>query len=458
MMKRSVGILCLAMTVLGFAAPSYAQNVPSVEWGIAKENFKVDTAGFTSPASVISGGKVSAYVTCPKGTFTLTAYRMGYYAGIGAKEYWKSAALPCVEQSAQVIDPLTHMSESHWQVSSSIPTTLLAPGFYLVKIDTNVGHQAYMTLTIRQPSAVGTVVLVIPTMTSLAYDRWQGASAYRGTAGFSDRARVLSFNRPTDWGYGSGKYLNYVRPLLETAEELGLNIDYVTDVDVSMILHLLDGAVAYVSGGHDEYWTGAERTAVETARTQGTNLLFFGANIAYWQTRLSADGRTMTIYKSAVEDPNKVNPTIRFRDVKRPESVLTGQKYNCFPATGNFTIADPSSFVFAGLKIKAGQQFAGFMGPEVDHMEVPTHFAGILHVIAQSQVTCGTSIQRSTTSDMVYGISPSGAGTISVGTMKWVERGLTKDVPVASYAFVSGVTKNILRAASIGPLGKKYSR
>ena len=44
MMKRSVGILCLAMTVLGFAAPSYAQNVPSVEWGIAKENFKVDTA------------------------------------------------------------------------------------------------------------------------------------------------------------------------------------------------------------------------------------------------------------------------------------------------------------------------------------------------------------------------------------------------------------------------------
>ena len=59
---------------------------------------------------------------------------------------------------------------------------------------------------------------------------------------------------------------------------------------------------------------------------------------------------------------------------------------------------------------------------------------------------------------MIYGISPSGAGTISVGTMKWVERGLTKDVPAATRAFVTGVTKNILLAAAKGPIGKQYSR
>ena len=244
-MKRWPFLLCLALIAMGLSAPASAQNI---EWGIAKENFKVDTAGFISPASITSGNSVSAYVTCPKGTFSLTAYRMGYYAGVGAKPYWSSGLLPCLQQSAQVVDPITHMSESHWRVSVQIPTTLLEPGFYLVKIVSSVGHEAYMTLTIRQKSAVGTVVMVIPTMTSLAYDRWQGASAYHGTTGFSDRARVLSFNRPTDWGYGSGKYLNYVRPLLETAERLGLNIDYVTDVDVSMIPHLLDGARAYVSG------------------------------------------------------------------------------------------------------------------------------------------------------------------------------------------------------------------
>ncbi len=454
-MKRWSFLLCLALIATGLGAPASAQNI---EWGISKANFKVDTAGFISPASTTSGNSVSAFVTCPKGTFSLTAYRMGYYEGVGAEPYWSSGWLPCVQQAAQVIDPITHMSESHWPLSLKIPTTVLIPGFYLVKIDTSVGHQAYMTLTIRQPSAVGTVVLVIPTMTSLAYDRWQGASAYRGTAGFSDRARVLSFNRPTDWGYGSGKYLNYVRPLLETAEELGLNIDYVTDVDVSMIPHLLDGAVAYVSGGHDEYWTGAERTAVETARTQGTNLLFFGANIAYWQTRLSADGLQMSIYKSATEDPNKTNPTIRFRSLNKHESILTGQKYNCFPATGSFTVADPSSFVFDGLKVSKGQKFAGIIGPEVDHLEVPSHFVGALHVVAKSAVTCGSLLPRETTSEMIYGISPSGAGTISVGTMKWVERGLTKDVPAATRAFVTGVTKNLLLAAAKGPLGNQYSR
>jgi hypothetical protein len=455
MMKRWSFLLCLAMIATGLSAPASAQNI---EWGIAKENFKVDTAGFISPASITSGNSVSAYVTCPKGTFSLTAYRMGYYAGVGAKPYWNSGSLPCVQQSAQIIDPITHMSESHWLASVQIPTTQLIPGFYLVKIVSSVGHQAYMTLTVRQNSALGTVVMVIPTMTSLAYDRWQGASAYRGATGFSDRARVLSFNRPTDWGYGSGKYLNYVRPLLETADRLGLNIDFVTDVDVSMIPHLLDGARAYVSGGHDEYWTGTERTAVESARNRGTNLLFFGANIAYWQTRLSAEGRQMTIYKSATEDPNKTNPTIRFRSLNRPESILTGQKYNCYPAAGAFTIADPTSFVFRGLKVSKGEKFVGIIGPEVDHTENPTHFVGTLNVVAKSTVTCGTTLKRKTTADMVYGVSPNGAGTISVGTMKWVERGLTKDVPVATQVFVTGVTQNILRAAAKGPLGDQFPR
>lgn len=427
---------------------------------ISKSHFNIDTAGFVSPNSVQTGDAVNAFVTCPKGDFTLTAYRMGYYGGAGATAVWFSKSIPCMKQSAQSVDPITHLSESRWKLSTQIPTNGFSPGVYLLKISSTSSHEAFMLFVIRQSSANGHVVFAIPTMTNLAYNTWNGANAYRGKTGFDDRARVLSFDRPNDWGYGSGKYLNYIHPLLVLADQLGLNIDYVTDVDVATIPNLLDGARAYVSPGHDEYWTGEERSAVEKARDSGTNLLFFGANVAYWQTRLASSSlgpnRHMIIYKSATEDPNKTNPTIRSRYLGRPESALTGLKYNCYPATGIFKVSTPRAFMFQGITVAKGAQFPGIIGPEVDHLESPTHFVGKTQVVANTPVTCGNKIKRSTSSIMIYGVSPSGAGTISVGTMRWVERGLTRGVPIQTQNFVTQVTKNILIAAARGPLGMKY--
>ncbi|OIQ86297.1 hypothetical protein GALL_318410 [mine drainage metagenome] len=455
-MRRWISLVCLIFLVSGFIPSAQAQ---SPQWAIAKKNFNLDTAGFLAPNSVRPGEQVRAFVTCPSGSFKLTAYRMGYYQGITAKPYWSSKSLPCLKQAPQTINPVTHLSESHWQASTQIPTKELQPGFYLLKITSSHQHQAFMPLVVRQNDARGRVVLVIPTMTSLAYNTWHGVNAYRGKSGFADRARIFSFDRPNDWGYGSGKYLFYVHPLLVTAERLGLNIDYVTDVDVATIPNLLQGARAYVSAGHDEYWTGQERTAVEQARSNGTNLLFFGANVAYWETRLAPSplgpNREMILYKSAMEDPNKTNPTVRFRDTNRPESALTGQNYNCYPATGNFTVSAPKSFIFEGTHATSGEQFSGIIGPEVDHFVTPNSFIGRIQVVAKSPVTCGGE-KRSSSSDVVYGVSPSGAGTISVGTMRWVERGLTGSVPARTRALVTKFTENLLIAAASGPIGLRY--
>jgi len=456
-MRRFTSITCFSLLLSVFTPSAQAQNV---QWTISKNQFNIDTAGFVSPNSVQPGERVNAYVTCPKGNFTLTAYRMGYYGGVGAKAYWSSKSISCVKQAAQTIDSNTHLSESHWKTNTQIPTAGLAPGFYLIKISSSNSHEAFMSLVVRQHDAVGRVVFAIPTMTSLAYNTWRGVNAYRGKTGFGDRARVFSFDRPNDWGYGSGKYLNYIHPLLVIADHIGLNIDYVTDVDVSTIPNLLNGARAYISPGHDEYWTGKERTTVENARAHGTNLLFFGANVAYWQTRLTTSSlganRQMILYKSATEDPNKINPTIRFRNLDRPESILTGLKYNCYPAKGDFTVLAPQPFIFKGTGVRAGEKFHGIIGPEVDHLETPSHFVGQTQVVAKSTITCGTLAKRSTSSIMLYGVSPSGAGTISVGTMRWVERGLTHDVPPRTQTFVTQVTQNILVAASKGPLGLTY--
>src|SRR5207302_2613977 len=42
---------------------------------------------------------------------------------------------------------------------------------------------------------------------------------------------------------------------------------------------------AFLSVGHDEYWSWQMRDNVEHARDVGINLGFFSANTAYWQVR-----------------------------------------------------------------------------------------------------------------------------------------------------------------------------
>src|SRR5205085_3548184 len=103
---------------------------------------------------------------------------------------------------------------------------------------------------------------------------------------------------------------------------------------------------AFLSVGHDEYWSGAQRANVEAARAAGVNLAFFSGNEVYWKTRYenSTDGsntpyRTLVTYKetqaNAQIDPLDVSSGIwtgTFRDPRfsppadggRPENGLTG--------------------------------------------------------------------------------------------------------------------------------------
>src|ERR1700734_1876471 len=71
-----------------------------------------------------------------------------------------------------------------------------------------------------------------------------------------------------------------------TLEKGGLDLAYVTSMDIDADPRLLDGASALISMGHDEYWTPQERANVTAARDKGVNLAFFGANAVFRRTRL----------------------------------------------------------------------------------------------------------------------------------------------------------------------------
>ena len=75
-------------------------------------------------------------------------------------------------------------------------------------------------------------------------------------------------------------------------ERNGYDVTYISDVDADRLgTSWFEDAngnnirKAYISVGHDEYWSGAQRANVEAARDAGVNLLFWSGNEVYWRTR-----------------------------------------------------------------------------------------------------------------------------------------------------------------------------
>ncbi len=100
---------------------------------------------------------------------------------------------------------------------------------------------------------------------------------------------------------------------------------------------------SFLSVGHDEYWSGAQRANVEAARDAGVNLAFFSGNEVFWKTRWepSIDGTRHAVPHAGLlqGDARRTRRSTRARewtgtwrdprfsppaDGGRPENALTG--------------------------------------------------------------------------------------------------------------------------------------
>ncbi len=88
---------------------------------------------------------------------------------------------------------------------------------------------------------------------------------------------------------GAGDFLYFELPFVHFAERSGHPLGYTTDVDLHADPHLLDGARAVITLGHDEYWSAAMRNHVVHARAGGVNLAFLGGGAA-GRHRVCGDG------------------------------------------------------------------------------------------------------------------------------------------------------------------------
>jgi hypothetical protein len=200
------------------------------------------------------------------------------------------------------------------------------------------------------------------------------------------------------------------------------------------------------------------RDAAFVARDHGVNLLFLGANSAYWRVRLENKGRNIICWKGSPEDPYANDPqliTNKWGEAPNPlnESELMGALMAGIGVTGDYTVKDSSLWPISGTGLKTGESIVGVVGKEVESTDIG--IAPAVQTFLTSKVKIFDTWYNVALS---YYTTESKAGVIDVGTNGWVCT-ITKSCSWKDGANaktgeqVRAITEEILTAAEIGPLG-----
>ena len=441
------------------------------DWAIKNLGAEHEIEGYAGRSSVLSGESFPLFVSSQPKWFTVTAYRLGWYRGDGARKVWRSSSLRGGAQQAAAVAGTTSTVVTDWDPVTEVPTEGWPAGAYLLRLDADSGAQRYVPVTVRSASTAGTVVLKSCVQTWQAYNMWGGYDLYQGPSGsYDERSLAVTLDRPYD-GNGADMFLTYERNAIKLAEYLsataGLRLSYLASTDIVTDPGALAGASALVSMGHDEYWTPGERATVTAARDAGVNIAFLGANAMFRRTRLAetavGSDRMVVCYKTDYtqdpmygKDATLVTADFREAPAADPESSLTGTLYEGYPVDASYVVTSPSSWVFAGTGVHAGTEFPHLVGVEYDRVNPGYPVPRPIEVLSHSPLTCNGAKSYG---DSAYYTTTSGAGVFNSGTMRWVEA-IYGDQPHgiggATPGFVRRVTTNVLTAFADGPAAHRH--
>ena len=416
----------------GYVSPIAAENAlpgdPNWQKGYQKP-WAAQIEAYANRVSAQAGDTVQLMVRSDTAmSVSWTLYRLGWYGGAEARAL-TSGTTAVGAQPACANNHTTGLVSCSWSptFSVTIPSNAVS-GLYLVRI--------------LRPDKIGILIPVVvkddrpadlyfqsSVTTAQAYNAWGGESLYEDDGDSLGHFAVqVSFDRPYDSDFGSGQVLRYEALMAAFLERNGYDVSYTTNLDVAREgSSALLKRGAFLSVGHDEYWPGEERDAVEAARDAGQPVFFFGANAAYWKVRLSnpgADGnaRLITCYKQHPEqDPLAGTPaqTGRFRDppINRPEEELVGTMYESWLLFGQpFVVADASDPIFAGTNMHNGDIIPQLVGYEYDRTflhDTPSP----VKVFARSQLVDAES--KPGLSEATYYVAPGGAFVFGAGSIYW---------------------------------------
>ncbi len=440
--------------------PIVAENCkpgsPSSEWEVPAP---LDTSiqGFTTDISWNKGDTVLFKIKTDASSYHIDIYRMGYYGGLGARKVASispAATLPQTQPDCLRDDATTGLIDcGNWSESASwaIPGDAVS-GLYFAKLirDDNA-RSSHVPFIVRDDASRSAILFQTSDTTWAAYNAYGGNSLYVGKP--AGRAFKVSYNRPFIDRPTYAFIFDHEYPMIRWLESNGYDVSYLSGVDSDRRGAGIRNHRVFLSVGHDEYWSGAQRSNVEDARASGVHLAFFSGNSIYWKTRWenSADGtdtpyRTLVCYKETYGGIDPLNPPIwtgAWRDPKnsppsdggRPENALTGLLWSvdsfrsdplAVPAelgklrlwrnTSVATLDPNTTAVFPGLlgyewdeDSDNGARPAGLFQLSASTINVPRHTTDFGVTFQPAAVTHHLTLYRSASGALVFG----------AGTMQW---------------------------------------
>jgi hypothetical protein len=429
---------------------------PASTWDVSGSG-SAAVQGFATEMSVNAGETQRFKVRSTAASYRLDIYRMGYYGGNGARLVATVNPAGRQTQPPCLTDPATGLVDcGNWAVSASwtVPATAVSGVYFarLVRTDGTAGA-SHVLFVVRDDASRSALLFQTSDTTWQAYNTYGGNSLYTGSP--VGRAYKVSYNRPiTTRGTGAeDSVFNAEYPMVRFLEANGYDVSYLSGVDTDRRGALLRNHKAFLSVGHDEYWSGAQRANIEVARDAGVHLAFFSGNEMFWKTRWenAADGsgtpyRTLVCYKethaNAAIDPSS-EWTGTWRDPRfsppknggRPENALTGVSFKVNAGTVDLRVPAAEgklrlwrntsvATLAAGATATLGSGTVGYEWDEdTDNGARPrglirqsTTTASGLDVLQDYGSTYGSG--SATHSATLYR-APSGALVFGAGTVQW---------------------------------------
>src|SRR5271166_3645889 len=156
--------------------------------------------GFADNMSVNHGQTINFKINTDCKNYRIDIYRLGYYAGNGAR------LITTIQQSTASLQPtpltipaLGLVDAGNWTITASwaVPATAVSGVYiaHLVRQD-SVSGENHITFIVRDDGTKHDIVFQTSDPKWHAYNGWGGPSVYGGAANADGRAYKVSYNRP----------------------------------------------------------------------------------------------------------------------------------------------------------------------------------------------------------------------------------------------------------------------
>jgi hypothetical protein len=391
--------------------------------------------GFASSDSVRSGEPIDFFVsTDPPSAFVIDLYRIGYYQGRGGRHVVRLGPFQGKAQPTPPVGP-ERLRECRWEPCTRfpIPRDWLS-GVYLGKLSCRKHrYQTYMIFIVRDDRPAD-YLFQCSTNTWQAYNAWPDAYSLYHNDRKDGKILVsgvrVSYDRPygkyvqimdNPLSQGSGEFLLWELPLAFWMERHGMDVTYCSNTDVHRDPGCLTRSKAFLSVGHDEYWSRQQFDHVQAAIRAGVHAAFLSGNTCcfvapYGPSAGGAPDRTLTRAGRYGGIRPKERKFMADLPLEAPnEATLIGaQTVTPFNGSGDWIVTRPDHWLFAGTGLRKGEGIPGLVGWEF-HGE-PATIPG-LEVVAEGPTWTAGDEESHYTATIYAG--PKGNLVFNASTIFW---------------------------------------